>query len=304
MKYLFLSLLLAIGCFLCPCHAQNEETEQHLFETMRQDDKAVVVAVHFGSSEPEARKTIDRFNHRLQQAFPNVDFREAWTSRMIINKLAKDGVTHIAYPDMLLSQLKKEGYTHVLIQSTNIIDGIEMQALRHVVEMHKSDFKQIRLGEPLLTSSDDYKQVVKAAAAAYGKEKEANVLVCHGSKGAINAQYTMLDYVLGDNGYNNWYVSTIEGYPSFENTVKRMKAKKVKKVNLIPCLFVAGDHAKNDIAGEWTERMNKAGFKTSATLHSLGEVDEVINIIINHAKHAEQYRTFSAWEQKLQNSIR
>lgn len=288
-----------------PCAAQqSDEIEQNIFQQMQEHDKAVVVAIHFGSSEPSARATIDKFNAKLKAAYPNCDFREAWTSRMIIKKLGKDGVTHIYNPDELLTELEKQGYTHVLMQSSNIINGQEMQSLRFLVDSMRDHFKQIRIGEHLLSSTDDYEKAMNATMNAYGKEKEANVLVCHGSEGMINGQYTMLDYMLNASGHPNWYVSTIEGYPTFDNLVDKLKKQKLKTVNLIPFLFVAGDHAKNDIATEWPERLKAFGYKASATLHSIGEIDAILDIYMAHAKHAEQFYKYSAKEMKMRRALR
>ena len=40
-------------------------------------------------------------------------------------------------------------------------------------------------------------------------------------------------------------------------------------------MFVAGDHAKNDIAGEWKEMLEKEGFTVSAQLEGLGQIPEI-----------------------------
>ncbi|MCM1311297.1 MAG: sirohydrochlorin cobaltochelatase [Roseburia sp.] len=267
---------------------------------MKEGDKAAVVAVHFGTSHIDTRKnTIDKFNERLRREFPECDFREAWTSRIIVRKMAQQG-EKISIPSELFTELKREGYTHILVQSSNIIEGTEMENLRSEIDAARKDFKAIRLGDPLLSSPEDYEKAILTVAAFYGNEKTANILVCHGSKGNRNSSYTMLDYVLRDKEYSNWFVGTIEGYPSFDNLVKNMKKSKAKKANLIPFMFVAGDHAKNDIAVEWKEELQKTGLKVDVTLHSLGELDGILDIFMNHAREAKTYRTYSPKERKMQ----
>ncbi len=308
MKKTLIGICLAMAAMMPLAMAAQsaDEVEQPLFANMQGEDKAAVLAVHFGTSEASAHATISKFNDKLKAAYPNCDFREAWTSRIIIKKLAQQGKS-ILTPDQVMSELKKLGYTHVLIQSTNIIDGIEMQYLRYLAESEKSSFKQIRVGEPLLTTTDDYRQAIKATLAAYGKENEINILVCHGSKDAKNAHYTMLDYMLGDMGYSNAYVATIEGYPSLESVISKLNKDKKKKkmhVNLIPFLFVAGDHAKNDIAVDLPEELQKEGYKASATMHSIGELDTILDLIVSHAKHAEKYYTYSIKEHKMRSAVK
>lgn len=298
-KLLSTAVIFAFSLCSPVAFAQVNEMEQDMFESMKNGDKAAVIAVHFGATEPAALSTIDRFNNRIRQSFPDCDFMEAWTSRELIKQMENNG-KHILTPDELLIQLEKNGYTHVLIQSSNIINGIEMQYLRYVVENAKSRFKHIRLGEPLLSDLEDYENVIKAASTEY-RNKEANILVCHGSSNEPNAQYTMLDYALHDNGKTNWFVSTIEGYPSFDSTVSMLKAQKQKKVNLIPFLFTAGSHDNKDIAEDFAKKLQKAGYKVSKTMKSLGEIDAIVDIFIEHAKHAALFRKFNAKEIKMQS---
>ena len=52
-------------------------------------------------------------------------------------------------------KLRSEGYTHLIVQSTNIIDGVEMESLLRDVERALTFFKEIRVGTPLLYSIED-----------------------------------------------------------------------------------------------------------------------------------------------------
>ena len=299
MKRFLFCILITLTAAI-PCTAQSDEIEQNIFADMRTTDKAAVVAVHFGSAEAEGRRTIDKFNTRLRMEYPEYAFREAWTSRSIINQVSQDGVTRIDTPDELLNQLHKDGYTHILIQSSNMIEGQEMQYLRYVVESARSNFKQIRIGEPLLATNADYEQAVAAATNAYGQQKAVNIFVCHNSESNATPHFTMLDYLLRDKGFTGWYAATIEGFPSCDSVLRQLKSQKLKSVNLIPFIFIAGENVMNSISGEWTQRFEKAGYKTAATLKSLGDLDEIMSIFISHIKHAEQFRTYNAKERKLQ----
>lgn len=292
--------LMAAACAV----AQDNKVAQDIFANLRQTDKAAVVAVHFGTSSPETRaKTIEKFNQRLRAAFPDCDFREAWTSRVIIKKLASQG-EQISTPEEVFAELARQGYTHVLVQSSNVINGTELECLRSDIDAVKDKFAQVRLGEPLLSTVKDYEDVALAVAASYGKEKNANVLVCHGTWANYNPAYTMLDYVLRDKGYDNWYVGTIEGYPSFESMAKQLKKDKAKRVNLIPCLFVAGNHVANDIAGDWKDKLKSLGYKVDVCMHSIGEVDGILDIYVKHAKEAQKYRTLTPVEAKIVSAVK
>lgn len=285
---------------MCVCAvAQETELEQDLFETMHEGDKAAIVAVHVGADDLVARERIDRFNERFRHLYPEYTFREAWTSRSLIRQMSSNGVSYIPTPDELFSQLKKDGYTHILIQSSNIVNCAEMQFLRYAVETAKSQFKQIRLGEPLLNDEADYEEVAKATAAAYGNEKEANVLMCSSRVGTENAQYAMLDYTLRDNNFKGWFVGIAGGYPSIDSILKQLKTQKVKKVHLIPFLFAASNQTTTDMIREWTQHLQRAGYKVTAEMHCLGDVDAIMDIFERHIKHAEKYHRYSAKELKL-----
>lgn len=279
--------------------AQETEMEQDLFETMREGDKAAIVAVHQGAEDAQSRLSIDRFNTRLRKAYPNYTFYEAWTSRRLIQKMSVNGVSYVPTPDELFNQLHKEGYTHVLIQSSNIVNGADMQFLRHTVEATQSRFKHMRLGEPLLTDEQDYAEAAQATAEAFGSEKEANVLMCSSDVGPENAQFAMLDYALKDHDSRDWYVGTTGGYPSLESLIRQLKHQKVKKVHIIPFIFTANAQATNEMVHEWAQHLQKAGYKVTSEARCLADVDAIMGIFERHIRHAEKFRRLTAKEQKL-----
>lgn len=300
MKKVLLGLLMAMSVSFAA--SQTTVMQQDMFANMGPDDKAVVVAVHYGSTDADVRKdAIEKFNARLRKEFPDCDFRQAWTSRSIVRQLDAQGEV-ILTPVQLLNELSVLGYTHVLIQSSEMTDGVELQHLRNEVQAAKRKFKQVRLGAPLLHNVKGYEMMILATAAAYGEEKMGNVLVCYASKGSLDTSYTMLDYMLRDKGMDNWYVTTIGGYPDLENLKRELKQRKDKKINLIPCVFLAGEHIKADVVKNMKGELEDAKFKVKVTMHSLGESDEILDRYMEHAKFARQYRALTPSEIKLVES--
>ena len=55
-------------------------------------------------------------------------------------------------------------------------------------------------------------------------------------------------------------------------------------------MFVAGDHAKNDIAGEWKEELEKRGYKVNVYLKGLGETPAIQDLFIQHATFASTHQ--------------
>lgn len=294
-----IALLILFTTGVIGMQAQSDGIESDMFASMKGSDKAAVVAIHFGTTNENARiMSIERFNLRLQQAFKQYEFREAWTSRIVIKRLAEREI-YKNTPVQVLETLKAEGYTHILLQPSNIINGIEIEYLKNEVERFKKSFKDIRIGDPLLSSPEDYYKAAEAEFAIHKDKKTMNVLVCHGSAKEKNTQYTMLDYVLRETGHNNWTVATIEGFPTQQNLIKMLKAQGAKKVNLIPFMFVAGEHVQNDIAIDWKKTLDSQGIKAKVYTKGIGENDAILDIFVNHATRASKFRTYSSIERKL-----
>lgn len=117
--------------------------------------------VHFGTTHDDTRAlTIDAINAKAREAFPDLEMREAFTSRIIIRRLKARGIEKLTPLDAML-RLRSEGFTHVIVQSSNIIDGVEMESLRRDMESVQPFFKEIRIGTPLLYSVEDTEKVVE-----------------------------------------------------------------------------------------------------------------------------------------------
>lgn len=286
---LFITALLCVA--ICRAHSDNYR-ESDLFGQLGERDKAAVLMVHFGTTYDDTRaKTIDAINAKMKQAFPGIELREAWTSRMILRKLKGKGIERLD-PTEALIRLHEEGYTHILVQSTNIIEGTEMKELRREVESLSLNFKDIRIGNPLLYAPEDYAIVVEAITAAMDASAKGGqkLLVGHGTPDPATASYAMFDYMLKAAGHTDYHVGTVEGYPEFDDAVRMLKAAKSRTVTLAPLMFVAGDHARNDIAGEWKENLEKQGYRVRLYLKGLGENPAVQELFIAHARFAATHK--------------
>ena len=270
------------------------------FESMPKG-KTAILMVHFGTTFDDTRSaTIDDINEKAKEHFPDITVTEAYTSRIIINRLQKRGIKKQT-PQEALLRLAADGYTHVIVQGTNVIDGIEAEVLRNDAKLMTPFFKEIRVGRPLLYSVDDCNKVVGVLVDRYGKALEKNsavVLVGHGTSTPANAVYSQIDYMLTANGAPQFHVATVEGYPTYETTLVRLKSSKAKTVTLVPFMFVAGDHARNDIDGEWRDKLEGEGFKVSSILEGLGKIPEIQDIYIDHIKEAFNAPVLDAAGQK------
>ena len=291
MKWITLLFVLVFETILCMAHSDNF-IESDLFGNLGERDKAAILVVHFGTTHDDTRAlTIDVINAKMKEAFPGIEVREAWTSRIILRTLKERGVGR-QNPTQALIQLHEQGYTHILIQSTNIIEGTEMKELRREVEGLSLNFKDIRVGNPLLYAPEDYAVVVKAITEAMNQADRGGqkLLVGHGTPDPATASYAMFDYMLKAEGHPEYHVGTVEGYPEYEDALRLLKNGKSKTLTLAPLMFVVGDHAKNDIAGEWKENLEKQGYKVNLYLKGLGENPTVQQLFIQHARFAAGHK--------------
>lgn len=302
---LFLSSMLLVNGTMALAHSDGGFVDKDFFKGMKKDDKAAILVVHFGTTFDDTRAlTIDRINEKVKKEFKNVDVKEAYTSRIIMRRLKERGIVKLN-PQEVLDELKAQGYTHVLVQGTNIMNGVESENLKNEVASYEDSFKDIRLGAPLLTEAHDYEKVAKAIAEKIGplKENQGVVLVGHGTHHFGGSAYAMMDYVFSAEGYENYAVGTVEGYPEFDNVVKKLKDRGVKDVILMPFMFVAGDHAQNDIAGDWNENLQKAGFTVSKViLMGLGQNEDIQNIYVDHIKFITHHKSEDIASKKVQYS--
>ncbi len=297
MKEKFILLLALLCTALNMASAKTNFYESNIFESLTPNDKVAILMVHFGTSHSDTRaKTIDALNQRIKSQYPNIEQREAWTSRMIIKIMNKRGV-NIQNPAEALLQLKEEGYTHIIIQSSNVIEGIEMESLRRDVLAAKDDFKDIRVGNPLLYTTEDYQRVVDAL-----REQQPNegalVLVGHGTYTPATAQYAMVDYIARDRGYKGMHIGTIEGYPNFNSMLVRLKMEQTKEVVLMPFMFVSGEHAKNDIDQDWREALEREGYRVEVRLKGLGELKAIQELFVEHIDFATKHKMHDIIEKK------
>lgn len=298
-KNLVIGLAMACGLFSqANAHSDGNYVHSDLLSSLKKGDKAALLMVHFGTTHDDTRQlTIDAINQKAKELFPEFEIREAYTSRIIMARLAKRG-TRKLNPAEALAQLKADGFTHVIVQSTNIIDGVEMESLRKDIASMEFLFKEIRLGNPLLYSVEDYEKVAEIVSKK-GKEKAMTILVGHGTYDPSTAQYAMLDHVMQTSGHKDFVVGTVEGYPSFNNAIDRIQEqKKIKEVQLLPFMFVAGDHAKNDIAGDMKQELEGKGYKVTVLLEGLGQNPEIQDIFIDHIRFMTKHRMIDIMDKK------
>lgn len=270
--------------------------------------KKAILVVSFGTSHMDALKnSIEKIENKIKEEFKEYDVYRAFTAHMIIKKIRnRDGI-NIPTPEEALEDLREKGYEEVLVQPLHIIPGEEFDYIKGIVKIHKDDFKSIKIGRPIFYYQGmeglpkDYSLFIESIKEVLENE-ESVVLFGHGTAHYGNAVYGMLQTVLVDEDYDNVFVATVEGYPSIESCIKRMKKKNIKKTKLVPLLLVAGDHAKNDMASDEDDSLKsmleREGIEVRLHMHGLGEFDKFGHLYINRIHDLIEERYLDAGKTK------
>ena len=81
----------------------------------------------------------------------------------------------------------------------------------------------------------------------------------------------------------------MESFPELKNVMAKLEIAEKKKVALMPFMLVAGDHAKNDMAGEedsWKSELEDAGYEVRVIMKGLGEFEGIRKIFLEHIEEA------------------
>lgn len=250
------------------------------------NEKTGILLVHYGTSNDKSRaQTIDKLNSRVAEAFPDCAVVEAYSAPSVIKTLAKRGIKKL-YISQALDSLKALGCNKLVVQSTMLLDGVMTEMLRTEVGKVKNDFRAVSVVRPLLYSVDDCRTMIEMltksllADKSVATKKSQVVLVGHGSDSPANAMYSQIDYLLKAEGKSSWHVGTIEGFPKIENVEQQLKNSKNKNVILVPLLYIAGNHQKEDIDGVWKTQLQTKGYHVDVFGKGIGEMTEIQNMII------------------------
>ena len=253
-----------------------------------------LLVVSFGTSFNDSRRlTIGAIEDTLAKNYPDWSVRRAFTSQIIIDHISKRDGIKIDNVEQALKRAADNGVKRLVVQPTHIMDGFEYNDLLDEVAKYSDAFEKVSVGKPLLSSDDDYTEVmnvITAATAEYDDGTTAIVFMGHGTEADSNSVYSKMQQLLADNGHDNYYIGTVEAAPGVEDVVAAIKDKGYKKVVLEPLMIVAGDHANNDMAGDdedsWKSVFTKEGYDVECLLRGLGEIEGIRNLISAHASDA------------------
>ncbi len=253
-----------------------------------------LLVVSFGTSFNDSRRlTIGAIENKMIEAFPDWDVRRAFTSQIIIDHVKKRDNVTIDNLKEALDRAADNGVKKLVVQPTHLMSGFEYTDVKNEVAEYADSFEKLAVGEPLLTSEEDFKEVISIITEAtkeYDDGETAIIFMGHGTEAESNEVYSKLQTMITDAGYANYYIGTVEAEPGLEDVVQAAKDGGYKKVVLEPLMIVCGDHANNDMAGDeedsWKSVFEKEGFEVECVMRGLGELPEIQDLLAEHAKKA------------------
>lgn len=275
-----------------------------------------ILVVSFGTSFNDSRVSdIKGIEDALQAANPDWSVRRAFTAQIIINHVqARDG-EYIDNMDQALERAVENGVKNLVIQPTHLMHGAEYDELMEAVETYQDQFETVKVAEPLLGEvgadatviNADKEAVAEAVTAeavkaagyesldAAKEDGTAFVFIGHGTSHTAKVSYSQMQTQMGELGYDNVFIGTVEGEPeetSCEAVMEAVSEAGYTKVVLRPLMVVAGDHANNDMAGEdedsWISMFQASGnFDSVDTqISGLGSINTIQEIYVAHTADA------------------
>ena len=257
-----------------------------------QDDigKQELLVVSFGTSFNDSRReTIGAIENALEEAYPDWSVRRAFTSQIIIDHVeSRDGL-HIDYVMEALDRAIENGVEKLVVQPTHLMNGFEYEELEGTLAEY-ADAMDITLGVNLLNTDEDFETLISAVTDAtkeYDDGETAIVFMGHGTEADSNAVYAKMQEMITADGYENYYIGTVEAEPSLEDVMQAIDGKGYTKVVLRPLMVVAGDHANNDMAAEddpesWYSILTAEGYDVTCVLEGLGQIEAVRDLYVKH----------------------
>ena len=276
---------------------ENYETgDASLDDPLNQDEigDTELLVVSFGTSyNDNRRETIGAIEQAMQKAFLDYSVRRGFTSQIIIDHVNKRDGEKIDNVTEALDRAVDNGVKTLVVQPTHLMNGLEYTDLKDELATYSDSFEKVVLGQPLLTSDDDFQKVMNAIVDVTKEYDDGETAICfmgHGTEADSNSVYTKMQETLKAAGHDNYFVGTVEATPSLDDVIAAVKEGGYKKVVLRPLMIVAGDHANNDMAGDedgsWKTEFEKAGFEVTTIVEGLGSVPAIQDLFVAHAQAA------------------
>ncbi len=254
--------------------------------------KNAILVVSFGTTYLDAlEKNIVKTEEHIARVFTNTPIYRAFTSGIVRSRLMSKYNISVDSIDEAFTKILDDGYTEVTIQPTLLISGDEYDKLCSMASKFKEKIN-IKIGLPLLCDSSDIDTMIDILKKAYPIDNnKILILMGHGTEHKSNDIYIEMDKKMQALKNFSMRLCTVEGTPTFEDLLFNIKDIPQKKAVVAPLMFVAGDHATNDMASDEPDSLRSllkaAGFTVECKIQGLGELDSIRDIFIKKIMNAK-----------------
>lgn len=291
--------------------------------------KSAIVLAMFGTTAEKALSGLLNIYSQVCDSFPATVVKPAFTSNIIRSVWQRraadpsyreshpeipDEIFNIRGPLAAIADLQDQGYTAIVVQAVHMAPAEEFHDLNAYVKALASiktmkqrwmPFQSLVVGRPILGSYSQnfpYANDILLAAQALEEdadlaEKEGAALVYMGHGNPLfpsGGMYTEFGTRMRElYPAVKTFIATVEGYPSLDDILPELNREGVQKILLKPFLIVAGEHARNDMAGEhpssWKNRLEHEGYEVVPILRGLGEQTRFSSLFIRHITDAADF---------------
>ena len=224
-----------------------------------------------------------KFEEYIKEQFKDIEVFTAFSSKMVIKALAKEGKTYKNLPQVM-ADVDMEGYKRYIIVSVNIFPTDEHEVLIRMVKgFREFSLANIRYTNTLLHKTKESSLFLKSLDEKIRKKDDnlINLYVIHGvpvlNLGGLEAVRYTSDFLKMLNP-NNLSCSLEGEYPFYavkdaikREILERIKDKPDTKVQIVPMLLVSGNHYDKDMQ-EITEEVRE--YCNASIVDSLDETEK------------------------------
>lgn len=257
--------------------------------------KKAVLIVSFGTSHKDARqKSLECIMRDIKELVgDDITVCQAYTSKMILDILKSEAV-QIPTVEEAVKKLLAYKIAELIVVPTHMIPGIEYHKMLDVLERYQSRFDKLTVTTTVLEKQKDCVALVPVLQDMLEFKPDVEyILMGHGTEADANIRYKQMNEAFVKTGLSNVRIVSVEAKPDIYDALRslnKLKEKKaIAKVVVQPFMVVAGEHAKNDMAGaedSYVTKLGDAGFLVEAVVKGLGEYPQFRRIYIEKVREA------------------
>ena len=242
--------------------------------------KQAILVASFGTTHPDTLQlSIAGLEQSLADRFPGAKIVRAFTSGVVRSRLERLHGIRVPSVEEALEELCREQFDEVILQPSLLIPGEEFDRLCRSAQPFAGRV-QLRIGRPLLCEEADLDRMTGLLREAFAPGADTVLLMMgHGTAHAANDLYVRLAEKMKEVRECTMRLCTVEGTPTFADAVEELRQLPQRSVIAAPMMLVAGDHAKNDMAGDGPDSLRSLleaeGLRVDCRLQGLGQLEQI-----------------------------